>query len=91
MKVKREKKSYLLEHVNPLLDLLIFGLHQVLIVTACVPRVEGVIPDDEKCNLGKGALVVLQHSIQVLVVAPGHHQVPETAFWGVHSVFGAVR
>lgn len=79
----------LLKQQDPVLDRVVLCLHQMLIVTTRVPRVEGVEPNDVQTCFRQCGLVVLEESVQVLVVAPGHHQILNAAIGSVHSVLGA--
>lgn len=81
----------LLKQQDPVLDRVVLVLHQMLIVTTRVPRVEGVEPNDVEACFRQCGLVVLEESVQVLVVAPRHHQILNAAIGRVHSVLGAAR
>lgn len=82
----------LLKQQDPVLDrVVLWLLHQMLIVTTRVPRVEGVEPNDVQTCFRQCGLVVLEESVQVLVVAPRHHQILNAAIGRVHSALGAAR
>lgn len=79
----------LLEEQDPVLDGLILWLHQMLVVAARVPRIKGMVANHVQSFVGDRRSVVAQDSVQVFVVAPGHHQVLEATIRLVNSVLGA--
>lgn len=46
------------------------------------------IPDHPKTFFRKLGVIVFEHSVQVLVVAPRHHQIFNAALWFVHTIRG---
>ena len=49
------------------------------------------VPDDVEGFFGQGGLVVDEDLVHVLVVAPGHEHVLETAVGAVHPVFRPLK
>ena len=59
----------------------------MVVCSFAVPWIEGVVADHVECFFGK---VVLDHVVEVFVVAVGEVHVVEAASWFVDSVFGLV-
>ena len=77
------------ERLDSLEHLLVVVVHQLVVRAAAVPRVEGVVADHGEGLGGQGGLA-LDDVVEVLVVAPGEHDVVEAAAGAVDAELGAV-
>lgn len=77
------------ERLDSLEHLLVVVVHQLVVRTGVVPGVERVVADHGEGLVRKGGLV-LDDVVEVFVVAPGEHDVVQTAARAVDSELGVV-
>ena len=82
---------HILELQDPLEHLLVLVAAEVLIVLSRVPGVEGVVADAVEGLIWQRGFVVLQHLVEVFVMAKWHRHFVQATLGLVHAKFGATE
>ena len=78
-----------LKFPDPLDHLSVLVIAEVVVVSASVPRVEGVVSNDVEPFLGQFTLFVAdQNLVEVLIVTKGHRHLAQATVGLIHTMLG---
>ena len=86
-----ESSAHLLELLDPFQHLPVLIRAEVVIRSAEVPWVQGVVANDVEGLFRQTVVVSTEHPVEVLVMAPRRHHLFQTAVLPVHSKTSAAN